>query len=706
MMRTLRRSVPAALLGLALWTGGASAARPLAAPVVRTLPNGLRVAVFADSSLPVVQMQLLVRAGSREDPAGKSGAANLLALMLGQGTSSRAGEQFNAEFERMGSSFSAAATRDFTTAGCSALAREFGATLKLLAEAVTHPALEPGGIERQRAQLLAAASEAQLNPALNADAHVWAMALAPHPYGLPIAGTAESIPALAAADLEGFYRAHYRPDNATLAIAGEVDLEAAFSAAADAFGAWQAEARTRLDAPAPMGLDTILVRVVDATASPRAQLRLGHPGPARGEPDYFPMLVANYLLAGTVLGGSHAAGGGIPADARSTLAHLRDTGLFYLSASCPPEQAAAVVGALRDAIRGFRAKPPAAADLDRVTRTLAQGYPLQLETRGQRVSQWLSADFYGLPPDYLARWPEQVRAVTAAQVHAAARKRLDPDHFVLVAVGSGGALTRALEGIGPVEVRDMLAAPSPPSRLLQPAAGAPSEQEREARAAMARAIAAHGGEQALRGVNTVDTEGRIVLVGPGGGLSGRIHEVRKDPFRRWVSMEFRGFGVVRTVQGLKGREGWTLRGDTLSLADSSLVRSMRIGFLTDPVHLLLAASDPASRLSLLGTEDFYGRNAVVVAVDDPWGFARRYYLDAESHMLLGASQEEASRAGQRMTFTRRFREYRPVDGVQWPFFEELYGNGVLTRTITLDQAKLNPQISDGLFDAPTGGPKK
>jgi len=87
----MRRAIIGAvtLLGIAAWAPARAAAGPLPPPQVETIENGLRVAVFPDHRLPIVQIEVLVPAGVADEPAEGAGLANLTAQALRSGTSSR-----------------------------------------------------------------------------------------------------------------------------------------------------------------------------------------------------------------------------------------------------------------------------------------------------------------------------------------------------------------------------------------------------------------------------------------------------------------------------------------------------------------------------------------------------------------------------------------------------------------------------------------
>jgi len=112
------------LLSLALAVPGIAHAAAFT-PVTRTLPNGLRVVVFPRPGLRVVQIQLQVAAGLRDEPASQAGLAYLTAQILRLGTTSRSADDFQTELDTLGATLAVSVTRDAAqiAAGCISLVR-------------------------------------------------------------------------------------------------------------------------------------------------------------------------------------------------------------------------------------------------------------------------------------------------------------------------------------------------------------------------------------------------------------------------------------------------------------------------------------------------------------------------------------------------------------------------------------------------------
>ena len=685
--------------GAALLAGRAgSAAAPLARPEVEMIENGLRVAVFPDARLPLVEIQMLVPAGVAAEPADQSGVANLTALALRSGTTSRTSAAFAADLERLGGSLSAIAGRDFASVSATFLSRDLDAGLELVADAVTHPIFADEDVDRVRRQIGGGLMQAGQNPSVAADERLWLLAFDGHPYGRPAAGTPESVARITIEQIRAFHHEHYRPEGAVLAVAGDVKPAQVMSAVREWFGTWSGRAAVPAPAAPPAAPKTPRIVIMDRPTLGRAEIRLGAPTAPRNAPDYLALALANHCLGGAPWSWLSRGADTRPAeDARTSITPLSGTGLFALAATAPPESVGAAVVRLRERVAAFLAATPAEEDMGRARRYFESVFPLQFETLAARTAQWLAADHYGLPADFFERYHEHVGAIGAKDAAAAAHHWLDPARLVVVVVGPAGRIKPQLDPLGAVEVL------APPAGLSEaPGAGGNArptpEQERRGRELFGMAAAAHGGAERLKGTKDSALQGDLTLYQGGNEMKGEVRQLRKEPYKMIFTTSFNGF---ETRQTLNGHAAWSRAGtDTTQVveADSSQVQGLRSGFGSDLVHVLLAGLDPGATVGYLGHERLAGREADVVRLDAPEAEGRRYYFDAESHRLLAIDEPAPAVVGR--VSRRLYTNLKTVNGVLWPMSEERQIDGNRVMLLNLRSVALNSGVADSLFARP------
>ena len=214
---------------------------PLSYAIEETvLPNGLRVVVNSDHAVPLVAVNLWVGVGARHETPGRTGLAHLFEHLMFQGSANVAeGEHFAAllaEGARMNATTSFDRTNYFETVPRGAM------ELALWLEADRHggllPALTQENFDNQRDVVKEEKRQRYDNVPYGdwLDVTFKLVFPADHPYHhIPI-GSMADLDAATLADAQNFYRAHYRPSNTVLTLAGDVTAEEGFALAERYFG--------------------------------------------------------------------------------------------------------------------------------------------------------------------------------------------------------------------------------------------------------------------------------------------------------------------------------------------------------------------------------------------------------------------------------------------------------------------------------------
>lgn len=683
-----------ALLALAIPRAHAAVApyRP-PQPVERTLANGLRVAVFPDSRLPLVQLQVMVPAGSGSDPMDRPGIARITALMLRRGSTTRDAAAMNSAIDRLGKRFDIDASRDYATVSASFLTRDLEAGFDLVGEAVTRPAFPERELEQLKLQTLSAIAQFRQEPVGLVEEQLWRAAFPGHPYSWQPFGAGPTVREMARDQVLAFYFEHYRPDVATLGIAGDITPERAFALAEEHFGRWQSKGET---APPPTPPATAppraIIRLVDLPDAPACAIRIGAFAPARADGDRMPLVVATSLLGsgpGSRLA-ELAASGRLKREARASYTSLRSGGLFTFSAVARPESLGATVSLLREQLQLLAGAAPAPQEIDAVrayTRALS---PLPFETLGGVIGNWSSRVLYG---GAAGTDDERIAAVTAAQVGEASRRWLAADRLLIVVAGPAATARPALEAFGTVEV----VGPGDVARKAEaePALAPPTPKEiARGKELIQLALKAHGGATRIGKVRDSRVETQTTLyVGPR-EIRGRMVQVRKDPDKMIFSTTFEG---MSTEQTLNGDRAWAVSAGSLQFMDSLGVQGMRSGFTSDIIHLLRAASARDVKVAARGKETFQGRETNAVEFGE--GPNRRMlYLEALTNRVAGLDQREIGPDGEPLVARRIYREYRTVQGVVWPHVEERLFNGERVMLMQVERLALDIGVGDDLFE--------
>ena len=205
---------------------------PLRPETVRaaTLANGMRVIVWPVRNIPNIALYNWVRAGSRNESPGATGLAHFFEHMMFNGTSRHPPGEFDRLMEAEGGANNAFTSDDVTVYQDWFPASALELVLDLEADRVAHLAFTPEVIESERGVV---ASERRLRVEDNSHGllaeQVQATAFVAHPYRFPTIGWPADIQSWRLEDLQAFYRTYYAPNNLTLALAGDVDVERAIA---------------------------------------------------------------------------------------------------------------------------------------------------------------------------------------------------------------------------------------------------------------------------------------------------------------------------------------------------------------------------------------------------------------------------------------------------------------------------------------------
>ena len=276
---------------------GAPRAPVIAAPDVRTLDNGLRVVVAQRRGVPLVTAELVVRSGAEADPAALSGLADLTATLLAKGTATRTAPQVAQAAEALGGQLETGAGWDRAVATITVTRPQLAAALALVADVTMRPRFAPAELERARRQAIDGLNVALAQPGTLARLAADRAAFGAGTYGHSASGTPASLARMKRADVAALHAARYRPDNATLVLAGDIAITDALELAQAAFGGWKRPRHALAPAPVTAPDPTLRGPVAIAmTGAGQAGVALAAPSIARAAPDYYAGVVANTLL--------------------------------------------------------------------------------------------------------------------------------------------------------------------------------------------------------------------------------------------------------------------------------------------------------------------------------------------------------------------------------------------------------------------------
>ncbi len=431
----MRRALPLGTL-LLIVLGATAAATPLAHREV--LPNGIRLLVAPRPAIPVVVLRVYLRAGSAFDPPDAPGLVNLTAELLTRGTGKRSGPELDRAIEFVGGSLEADAGRDGTTVSLAVLKKDLDLGLDLLAEVLLTPTFPEDELRRQVAEIEAALQRSEENPEVVAGRALARLIYPGHPYAHPVAGTIESVRKLNRDQVVRFHRERYRPDAAAIAVVGDVTADEIRQALSRRLAGWTPPKEALAVIPPAPPSTPAATETIARPDLTQATVYLGRPGIRQDHPDYFPLVVANYVLGGGSASRLYTRvreERGLAYSVSSNLSPGRYGASYVVSLQTRVDAVGEAVRLVREEMARMGQAPVEERELQLAKSYLIGSFPLRLDTSRKVADLLTGIEEYGLGLDYPDRFKAQIANVKAADVRRVAARYMDPATFSSVTVG-------------------------------------------------------------------------------------------------------------------------------------------------------------------------------------------------------------------------------------------------------------------------------
>lgn len=421
---------------------------------LRELPNGLKVFVIEDDRKPTVTFRLLIKSGSLYD-GEKTGLAGFVAGLLNRGTTTRDAATFAGETDFIGMKLEALASSDAISVGAGGLTKYTDKIIELFADAVLHPAYPAEQFAKEQRKTLSALAAEKQEPARLAGKLSGKVIFGDFPYGAY--RTPETVKAITRDDLVAFHKEHFIPNNATLAIVGDVKTDAIIAQVEKALGDWKRGEVKQLKLPAVPETKGITIHLVDRPGSVQSNIIVSAAGPARNDP-YVPELnVVNATLGGGFSGRlfqNLREKHGWTYGAYSAFDMRKYAGAFEASAETRNEVTHLAIAETLKEFARLRDEPIADAELELQRQYNIGNYLLSLENTSRTAQRVQDIDLYGLPGDFYKNYAKRMEAVTPAVAKDLARKYIPSENIAITVVGEAKEIQPELEKIGKVFVYD------------------------------------------------------------------------------------------------------------------------------------------------------------------------------------------------------------------------------------------------------------
>ncbi len=440
-----RRLAVVRALVWAMGLGGAMACWA-ALPIQQwTQANGARVYLVESHSIPMVDVQIDFDGGSRRDPPQMAGLATATASMTALGVrASSAGPALDENalgeaWADLGAQWAPSASADRLSFSLRSLTDRalLDQAARLAARQIGEPSMPPALWQRERERLVAALREADTKPATVASRAFQSAVYGGHPYGYDM--RPETLERIQIDDMRDYLARTLQPCAARISIVGDVAREQADALARTLLSRLPDGAcRPQPAVPEVAPLSQAKEERIPFNSS-QAHVLMGQPGYKRDDPDFFALLVGNYILGGggfvSRLTHEVREKRGLSYSVYSYFAPARHAGAFTVGLQTRPDQVDQAVQVAREVVARYVAEGPTAPELQAAKDNLVGGFALRIDTNRKLMDNVANIAWNDLPLDYLDTWTQRIEAVTLEDVRAALQRKLQPERMVTVIVG-------------------------------------------------------------------------------------------------------------------------------------------------------------------------------------------------------------------------------------------------------------------------------
>jgi len=409
--------------------------------------KGAKAYLVQTKALPMVDIEVSIDAGDRYDPVGKSGLADMTATLMNYGVQDDkrmlSEAQIADEIADLGASIGLSVGGERAILRIRSLSRKDlrDRAVQLASAMLAAPTYDPNIVRREKQRTITSLLEAETKPEYVLDRRFKKMVYGTYP--LADSPSVKSVGAITPTDLVQFHKQFYRSDRMIVSIVGDVDQ----TEANEIIRALLKRIPQSGPVVAPLPefqhspVEPLAQREVQIPFdSQQAHIAMGMTAVARNNPDYFPLLVGNYVLGGggfvSRLMNEVREKRGLAYSVSSYFAPGKDTGIFQAGLQTKNDQSSVALQVMSDTIAKFIADGPTTSELVAAKANLVNGYPLRIDNNRKLLDNVSSIAWNDLPLDTMEVWTKQVEAVTLDQVKSAFEKYLAMDRMKIVVLGA------------------------------------------------------------------------------------------------------------------------------------------------------------------------------------------------------------------------------------------------------------------------------
>jgi predicted Zn-dependent peptidase len=412
------------------------------------LQNGMSVLLMEQHEVPLISFNLIVKAGSVADPAGKEGVASITAELLRKGTKTRSADQLSAELDFIGGVMGASATFDYSNANAEFVKKDINKGLDLFSDVLLNPQFPQDEVTKLLKQRIdgikGAKDQAQAVIGIYFSSYLYGS----HPYGRPTAGDEKSLAAITRDDVQKFYQTYYSPSNTILAVVGDFSSTEMERTLTEKFGAWPATTAPTVAIPEATPFAGKKLLLVDKPDSTQTFFVVGNLGISRTSPDRVYINVVNTLFGGrftSMLNSELRIKSGLSYGARSSFSERKARGPFVISTFTSNETTEKAIDLTLEVMKRLREKGITEEELKSAKTYIKGQFPPTIETNDQLAGVLSQIELYGLDENEINGLYARIDSMTMADAQRVIKQYFPLDDLVFVLIGKAEEIKKVAQ---------------------------------------------------------------------------------------------------------------------------------------------------------------------------------------------------------------------------------------------------------------------
>lgn len=640
------------------------------------LKNGLKVLVVENHKLPRVSFNLTLDNPPYAEGA-KKGVSDILSSMIGNGTETVSKNAFNEEIDFLGANIG------FYSSGAyaSGLSRYSKRILELMADGALNPLFVQEEFEKEKEKIIEGLKSNEKSVSAIAGRVENVLTYGKEHYKGEYTSE-ETLNNVTLNDVILNYNTYFVPANAYLVIVGDVNFKEVKKEVEKLFGKWKKATAPQLSYSNPKDVQYSQINFIDMPNAVQSEIALVNLSNLKmTDKEYFAALLANQILGGGGEGRlflNLREKHGWTYGAYSSIGSGKYINKFRSGSSVRNVVTDSAVVEVFNELKRIRTELVSEEDLKNAKAKYIGNFVMQIEKPSTIAGYALNKETQGLSDDFYENYIKNINAVTAEDIKNAANKYFLADKTRVVIVGKAADVLPGLEAMSKAEKLPIFYFDKYGNPTEKPEVKKPVPAGVTAQSVLNNYINAIGGEKAVKNVKTL-------AVYSSGTVQGTALELVVKTTSKKLGVEMKAMGMTMMKQVVNEKEAYMVQqGQRQDFKDQEL-KDMQADATTFKELALLTDKD----VTLTGIENINGTDAYAIKSGKS-----TYFYDVKTGFKV-AEAKELEQAGQKMTQTTYYQDYKDVKGLKFPY--KTIMNVGIEIELTTTEVKINEGVTDADF---------